>query len=84
MHLLYAQQTEFCKPPRPRHHAVPMSQVAFLDAHPEVDGVGGSVQTFKQEEGEASVGGAARVVDHPCEPGMVMWSLLLRNLLSTR
>ena len=46
-------------------------EVAYLDEHPEIDGLGGSVEAFV-EEGTAA---KARTVEHPASPGHVLWSL---------
>ena len=45
-------------------------QVAFLEEHPEVDAVGGSVIVVD------AANNSSRTVEHPSSPGDVLWSMI--------
>ena len=50
-------------------------QVAFLEAHPEVDAVGASVDVFNCRA-ESDPAAPSRVVEHPTAAGAVLWTML--------
>jgi len=57
----------------PRPGPAIVTQVDYLDAHPEIDGLGGSVETFV--EAADKTGAKPRTVAHPTSPSHVLWSL---------